>query len=150
MVRLKSLLASAALLLCTSVSFAAGEFGTADEARAMLDKAVEKIKVDETGALAEMQKGGLGSRDRDLYVFCGEADTGVMTVHPTLIGKKIQDIVDKNGKRFGEEMMTSAKPDAIVEVSYFWPRPGADTTPVEKISFVTKVADQICGVGYYK
>jgi hypothetical protein len=146
----RSLLASAALLLCTSLSFAAGEFGTAEQARAMLAKAVENIKTDEADALAQMQKGGLGSRDKDLYVFCGEADTGVLTVHPTLTGKKIQDIVDKNGKRFGEEMMTSAKPDMIVEVSYFWPRPGADTTPVEKISFVTKVADQICGVGYYK
>jgi hypothetical protein len=31
-------------------------------------------------------------------------------------------------------------------VTYFWPRPGADTTPVEKISFVTRAADQICGV----
>jgi signal transduction histidine kinase len=97
-----------------------------------------------------MQKGGLGSRDRDLYVFCGQADTGVLTVHPALAGKMLQDIVDKNGKRFGEEMMKSAKPDAIAEVSYFWPRPGADTTPVEKISFVTRVADLICGVGYYK
>ena len=28
--------------------------------------------------------------------------------------------------------------------------PGADTTPVEKISFVTKVGDLGCGVGYYK
>jgi hypothetical protein len=30
-----------------------------------------------------------------------------------------------------------------------WPRPGSDT-PVQKITFVTKVTDQICGVGYYK
>jgi hypothetical protein len=55
-----SLLASAVLLLPTSLSFAAGEFGTAEEARAMLAKAVENIKADEAGALAEMQKGGLG------------------------------------------------------------------------------------------
>ncbi|WP_395662668.1 cache domain-containing protein [Aestuariivirga sp.] len=150
MLGLKSLLASAALLLCSTLSMAAGEFGTAEEAKAMLTKAIENIKADEAGALAEMQKGGLESRDRDLYVFCGQADTGVLTVHPALAGKMLQDIVDKNGKRFGEEMMKSAKPDAIIEVSYFWPRPGADTTPVEKISFVTRVADLICGVGYYK
>jgi signal transduction histidine kinase len=97
-----------------------------------------------------MQKGALGSRDRDLYVFCAQADTGILTVHPKLTGQKIQDIVDKNGKRFGEEMMQVAKQDQIVEVSYFWPKPGDDSTPVEKISFVTKVANQICGVGYYK
>jgi hypothetical protein len=28
-------------------------------------------------------------------------------------------------------------------------RPGTNT-PVQKVSFVTKVADQTCGVGYYK
>ncbi len=146
----KALLAGVVLLFGASHSIAAGEFGTAEEAKAMLAKAVENIKADEAGSLAEMQKGGLGSRDRDLYVFCGQADTGVLTVHPTLTGSKIQDIVDKNGKKFGEEMMRAAKPDAMAEVSYFWPRPGADTTPVEKISFVTRVVSQICGVGYYK
>jgi hypothetical protein len=34
---------------------------------------------------------------------------------------------------------------------YMFPRLGADTTPVQKISFVTKAsADLGCGVGYYK
>jgi hypothetical protein len=31
-----------------------------------------------------------------------------------------------------------------------WPRPGPDKTPVAKVSFVTKVGDVGCGVGYYK
>jgi hypothetical protein len=30
-----------------------------------------------------------------------------------------------------------------------WPRPGT-TDPVQKVSFVTKVGDQVCAVGYYK
>ena len=34
-------------------------------------------------------------------------------------------------------------------VEYVWPRPG-ETEPVQKASYVTKVADQVCGVGYYK
>jgi hypothetical protein len=29
-------------------------------------------------------------------------------------------------------------------------KPGADATPVAKISYVTKVDDLGCGVGYYK
>ena len=146
----KGIIVGAMLLLGANSASAAGEYGTAEEAKAMLAKAVESIKADEAGALAELQKGGPGSRDRDLYVFCAKADTGDMTVHPTQMGKKIQDIVDKNGKKFGEEMMQAAKADAVAEVSYFWPRPGEDATPVEKISFVTKAASQICGVGYYK
>jgi hypothetical protein len=31
-----------------------------------------------------------------------------------------------------------------------FPKPGADKTPAPKVSFVTKVNDLGCGVGYYK
>ena len=50
----------------------------------MLVKAVESIKADEAAALETIQKGEGGSRDRNLYVFCGEAATGVLTIHPKL------------------------------------------------------------------
>ena len=43
------------------------------------------------------------------------------------------------------------KPEGeITEVSYMFPRPGADKTPVPKVSLVTRVGDLGCGVGYYK
>ena len=44
------------------------------------------------------------------------------------------------------------KPEGeITEVSYMFPRPGADKTPVAKVEFsATRVADLGCGVGYYK
>lgn len=69
--QLRTLLAGVALLFGASHSTAGGEFGTAAEAKAMLAKAVENIKANEAGSLAEIQKVGLGSRDRDHYVFCG-------------------------------------------------------------------------------
>jgi hypothetical protein len=31
-----------------------------------------------------------------------------------------------------------------------FPRPGADQTPVLKVTFITKIGDLGCGVGYYK
>lgn len=37
----------------------------------------------------------------------------------------------------------------ISEVSYLFARP-SDPTPVAKVSFVTRVGDIYCGVGYYK
>jgi hypothetical protein len=37
----------------------------------------------------------------------------------------------------------------ITEVSYLFARPG-DPAPVAKVSFVTRVGDIYCGVGYYK
>ena len=126
------------------------QFGTESEAKAMLEKAVAAVKADKAKALAQFQKGEDGFKDRDLYPFCANAGDGAMTAHPTLMGKKIQDIVDKNGKKLGEEMQKVAVEGKISEVSYVWPRPGADATPVQKVSYVTKVGDQICGVGYYK
>ena len=38
----------------------------------------------------------------------------------------------------------------ISEVNYRFQRPGADSTPADKVSFITRVGDQGCGVGYYK
>ena len=37
----------------------------------------------------------------------------------------------------------------VGEVGYMCPRPG-DTAPVQKVSLVTKIGDQVCGVGYEK
>jgi hypothetical protein len=62
----------------------------------------------------------------------------------------MREIKDKNAKALGEEMTKVATEGKVDEVSYMWPRPGADTTPVQNVSFVTKTADQVCGVGYYK
>ena len=40
--------------------------------------------------------------------------------------------------------------EGITEVSYMIPRPGADKTPVAKVTLATRVGDLGCGVGYYK
>jgi Single Cache domain 2 len=142
--------AAVAALSLSTFAFAQAKFGNEAEAKAMLEKAVSAVKADKIKALGMFQKGEGGFKDRDLYPFCANAGDGAMTAHPTLMGKKIQDIVDKNGKKLGEEMQKVATEGKLAEVSYIWPRPGADTTPVQKVSFVTKVGDQICGVGYYK
>jgi signal transduction histidine kinase len=130
-------------------SFAwAGEFGTADEAKAMLDKAVKELKADKAAALAKFTKGEGGFKDRDLYPFCGGPD-GNFTAHPSLVGKSLKDLKDKSGKPLGEEIYKTAQEGKVSQVSYMWPRPGQQE-PVQKVSFVTKVGDQVCAVGYYK
>jgi len=134
-------------VLASSAAFAA-DYGTAAEARAMLEKAVAELKKDKAGALAKFNKGEGGFRDRDLYPFCA-GPNGIITAHPTQVGKNLKEIKDKNGKPFGEEMYRVAEEGKIKEVTYLWPRPGS-TEPVQKVSYVTKVDDQVCGVGYYK
>jgi signal transduction histidine kinase len=140
--------ALAALLLTFTTPVFAGSFGTAEEAKAMLERAVTAIKADKADALAKFTKGEGGFKDRDLYPFCGGPD-GNFTAHPTLVGKSLKDLKDKAGKPLGQEIYAAAKEGTISEVSYMWPRPGT-TDPVQKLSFVTKVADQVCAVGYYK
>jgi hypothetical protein len=134
-------IAVTAIAFATSVC-AQGQFGTAAEARAMLDKAVAAVKADKAKALDQMQKGENGFKDRDLYMFCANTSDGILTAHPALKGTKIETIKDKDGKALGEEMMKVAAEGKVGEVTCVWPRPG-DTTPVQKVTFVTRLGDQV-------
>jgi signal transduction histidine kinase len=144
----KLVLGTIAAGLLASTAWAV-EYGTAAEAKAMLEKAVAAVKADKPGALAKFQKGEGGFKDRDLYPYCGGAD-GMVTAHPTLLGKSLKDLKDKQGKPIGEEMYKNAQEGKISEVSYMWPRPGTTEPLVQKVTYYTKVGDQICAVGYYK
>jgi signal transduction histidine kinase len=126
----------------------AADFGSPEEAKAMLEKAVAAMQADEASALAAFNEGAEGFKDRDLYVFCGGPD-GNFTAHPTQVGKSLKDLKDKAGKALGEEIYATAKEGEIAEVDYMFPRPG-ETEPTAKVSYVTKVGDQVCAVGYYK
>jgi signal transduction histidine kinase len=127
----------------------AARYGTAEEAKAMLQRAVAALRADKAQALKMFNDDQGGFRDKDLYVFCVNAANGVQTAHPIQRSGNLMDVKDKNGFAFGKEIMTKAAEGAITEVTYVWSRPGSDA-PATKVSFVTKVADQICGVGYYK
>ena len=116
----------------------------------MLDKAVAAVKADKGKALAEFNAGSGGFKDRDLYPFCANASDGVFTAHPSLRGTQIRDLKDAAGNAFGEQILRAGTAEGQVnEVSYSFPRPGT-TAPAPKVSYVTKVADQVCAVGYYK
>ena len=139
----------AVLVFLTAALARSADYGTAEEARATLDKAVAAVKADKAKALEMFNKGEGGFKDRDLYVFCANASDGVMTAHPTHKGEQLADIKGRKGFPLGQKMMKNATEGKVSEVTYWWPRPGSDK-PLEKTSFYTKVGDQICGVGYYK
>jgi hypothetical protein len=147
--------ASAAVLTLSATAFAQ-QGGTAQEARAMLDKAVAAVKADKTKALDMFNKGEGGFRDRDLYVFCSNNSDGKLVAigNPQmkqLLGTDTRTLKDSAGKAYGLEIYTAGqKPEGVTEVTgYLFPRP-SDPKPVPKNSFVTKVGDINCGVGYYK
>ena len=141
---------AAALAAIVPATAQQAQFGSAAEARAMVDKAVAAVRADKAKALAAFNAGSDGFRDRDLYPFCANASDGVFTAHPTLRGTQIRDLKDAAGTAFGEQILRAGTAEGQVnEVAYSFPRPGT-TTPAPKVSYVTKVADQVCAVGYYK
>ena len=138
------------LVLSATASVWAAEFGTAEEAKAMLERAVAAVKEDKAKALQMFNKGEDGFKDRDLYVWCASASDGIITATPYWNrGKQLRDIEGKRGAPFGETVMQNATEGTIKETTYWWPRPGTDK-PLEKTALYTKVGDQICSVGYYK
>jgi Single Cache domain 2 len=130
--------------------------GTEAEAKAMLTKAVAAVKADQAKAIDMFNKGEGGFLDRDLYVFCASIPDGKIVALANqnakqLIGTNTKALKDSTGKMFGEELLAGEQKEGLTTVTYLFPRPGADKTPVTKISFVTKAsADLGCGVGYYK
>ena len=146
-----------AALMVSPAAFAQGQFGTADEAKAMLLKAAAALKADKPKTLDLINKGEGGFLDRDIYPFCFELSDGkILAVASNnakqFLGTDIRALKDATGKVYGPDLHAAAqKPEGqVTEVSYMFPRPGADKTPVQKVSFVTKVGDLGCGVGYYK
>ena len=141
-----------ALTLSTAAIAQQAQFGTAAEAKAMLERAVAAVKADKAVALALFNKGEGGFKDRDLQPFCFNVSDGKITAAtvPNLLGTDIRALKDKNGKEFGQEIYQAAIEGKITEVSYMFPRPGTDPTLFEKVSFVTGAADLGCGVGYFK
>ena len=150
--------ASAAVVLTLSpMAFAQSQFGTAEQAKAMLVKAVAAVKVDKAKALDMFAKGEGGFLDHDLYPFCFDVSDGKIHPFANLNGKQLfgtdaRNLKDSTGKEFGKEQYAAAqKPEGqFTEVSYMFAKPGPDPKPVPKVAFITRAGDLGCGVGYYK
>jgi len=150
--------ASAAVLTISPMVFGQqSDHGTAEQAKAMLVKAEAAVKADKTKALEMFNAGEGGFRDRDLYVFCANISDGKIVAQGNpnakqLLGQDQRTLKDSTGKNFGQELYAAGqKPEGqITKVSYMFARPVGDTTPVPKVSLITRASDLVCGVGYYK
>lgn len=143
---------AATVLTISSAAFAQqSQYGSAAEAKAMLETVVVAVRADKAEALSMFNKGEGGFKDRDLQPFCFNVSDGkiVSSTHASLLGTDVRSLNDKTEKAFGQELYKAAVDGKITEVSYMFPRPGEDV-PVEKVSFVTGVSDIGCGVGYFK
>jgi Single Cache domain 2 len=145
---------SAAALTLSAAAFAQ-QGGTAQEAQDMLDRAVAAVKADQAVALAMFLKGEGGYLDRELYPFCFRIADGKLLASPKAVpaGTDVRTLKDAPGNAYGVALYAAAqKPEGqITEVqSYLFPKPGTTTPTFPKVSFVTRVGDLGCGVGYYK
>ena len=146
--------AFAAIAFLAQISFAsAGEYGTRDEAVAMV-KRVEDMFAKagaDTTFKAVSDKSVATFHDRDLYPFIYDW-SGRCVAHgarPVLIGKNLLDLKDQDGKYLIREMIRLASGPGFGWVNYKWPNP-INNKIEDKTSYVERMGDYFVGVGVYR
>ena len=154
---IRSLYASvlmAMTLLTSGAALGAEQVATVEEARAMLDRAVSALKINETAALkAFNDEKNKNFRDRDLYVFCFSLPDGNFTAYqsPLMLGTDVRELKlekDPIGQRAYDVVASAAEGD-VVSIDYSFPKPGTKQ-PATKQSLETRIGNQACGVSYFK
>ena len=152
MTRLFKLLALVLLALGLQGRAMAADHGTAEQAVAMVHKAIDYIKTNgREKAFAEFNNPNGQFRDRDLYVVAFDLK-GTNLAHGAnakLIGKDLIQLRDANGVFLIKEFLEVAKSKGSGWVNYQWPNPV--TSVIEaKSTYVEKADDLIIGCGIYK
>jgi len=150
--KLKIVLAALLLGLGLASPVMAGERGTKEEAKALVEKAAAYLK--ENGkdkAIAEFNKPDGLFIDRDLYVFAMNMD-GVRLAHgknQKLVGLSIMDFKDVDDKPYGKEIMDVGKSAGTGWVDYKFTDPVTKKIGA-KTSYVQREGDVIIAAGAYK
>ena len=143
----------ATVSLILFANFAGAEqFGTAEDAKAMLDRAVAALRNDPATALhAFSDPTNKQFHDRDLYVSCFNTSDGKFTAFPGpgMIGNDVRTFKfgdDPIGQR-AFDAIQSAPEGTVATMDYNFPKSGK---PALKQSLETRIGNQGCGVAYYK
>jgi hypothetical protein len=119
----------------------------ADKARAMLERVVIELKKDQTVAIRMFTNGENGFRDGYIYPFCFRLTDGMVVTGQTA-GLDIRTFFGSAGQQIFDA--AQKQEPQITQLEYLAPKPGAaDRTPVSKVSFVRRIGELGCGVGYY-
>jgi signal transduction histidine kinase len=124
---------------------------SAEQARALLDKAVSELGRDEKGTLNAINNLRGGFVQDDLYVFVVDLNSKRYVAHGTnlrLINTDFRKVKDPEGKPVGEPMLELLANRDSGEYEYRWRNPV--TGKVEnKHAYARKVGDRLVAVGYY-
>jgi cytochrome c len=138
--------------LATTLLAGTAHASSMDEAKRTTKRAVSYVKYQgKAKALAEFGKPRGMFEKGDLYVWAYDLD-GVMLAHPKnpeLVGKKLVDVPDSDGKLFRKEIVekTRAKGRAWVDYKYLNP----ETKQLEyKTTYCELVSDLIVCCGAYE
>jgi len=130
----------------------AAQFGTKEEAAAMVKRVQDKFRKDGPDAtFRAVTAKARAFHDRDLYPFIYTLD-GVVVAHgakPELVGKNLISLKDQNGTYIIQEMIALAKGPGSGWVDYKWPNPITDKIE-DKSSYIEKMGDYFVGVGIYR
>jgi cytochrome c len=151
---MKAFLSGAALLLgALTLPAVAADKASANEAVAMVKKAVALVKSDgrEKAFAAFADPANKDFHDRDLYIYVYDMN-GLSLAHganPKMVGKNLLNMKDNEGKPMIQEMVKVAKEKGSGWVDYQWPNPV--TKAIEaKSGYVERVDDIFVGSGVYK
>ena len=132
------------------LTFSAWGEGTPEEARALVEKAIEFYKANgKEKALAEFGKPKGQFTKGDLYIFAFNPK-GTIIAHggdPTLVGKDFTDVRDPDGKYFAREFIKIGPEGGWVDykwMNYTTKQVGAKT------AYLKRIDDVIVGCGAYK
>ena len=147
------LAAVAAVFVFPGASVRAGEFGTREEAQALVERAVAFWKANgrDKAVTAFNDKQG-PFVDRDLYIVAANLSDGVRIAHganPKMIGKSLNDFKDVDGKPYGLEILELARTKGTGWVDYKFANPVTKKV-MDKASYVVRVADVVIFAGAYK
>ncbi|MCK9801190.1 cache domain-containing protein [Pseudomonas sp. MAFF 302030] len=124
---------------------------SADQAKALLDKAATQLASDEKGTLTAINSLKGGFLQDDLYVFVVDLDTQRYVAHGTnlrLINTDFGKVKDPEGKPVGEPILALITQQPQGEYEYRWKNPVTGKVE-DKHAYLRKVGHFLVAVGYY-
>lgn len=140
------------LALTFNIAAVAADKGSAEEATALVKKAVAYLKANgKEKAFAEFSNPNGQFKDRDLYIVVNDMNGKNLAhgVNPKLIDKNLIDLKDVEGKYFVKGFIELAGSKGKGWVDYKWPNPVTKAIE-QKSSYIEKVDDMIVLCGIYK
>ncbi len=141
------------IAVAPGLAFSQATHGTADEAKAMVERAVAYLKQvgPEKAFVAFADQANKDFHDRDLYVFVRSMDGNTVAhgVNPGMVGHTSLETKDADGKLYNKDIMDTANTKGSGWVDYRWVDP-LDKKIEQKSSFVEKAGDYVVGAGFYK